>query len=53
MTETSGDSRVDAAVSTLDTVRDLDLAEQLDAFSKAQARLAAVLDAEDEPAGPS
>lgn len=53
MTDTSGDARVDAVVSSLDTVVELDLAEQVDAFSDAQARLAAVLDTEDETAGPS
>lgn len=44
--ETNGDARVDAVVDGLTGVEELDLPAQLTAFERAQAQLAAVLDAD-------
>lgn len=49
MTETTGDERVDAVVSRLDDVVDLELGAQVAAFVEAHSGLAAVLDTEDDP----
>lgn len=49
MTETTGDERVDAVVSSLDDVANLELGGQVAAFAEAHVRLVAVLDTEDDP----
>lgn len=48
-TEIRSDERVDAVVSRLDQLDDLDLPAQLQLFSELHTSLAAVLDADPEP----